>query len=424
MIGLALPAAARDVAAAATAESPHPDRRYALVGVRLVDLERAVVSEPSALVIEGACIAAVTEVEALEAGVMRIDARGRYAMPGLVDAHVHLFNTASGRAPNDWALPPFVANGVTAVREMAADAASMKVLATWRREIATGARIGPRIVAAGIPIRARGGDAAAQVDAAADAGADFVKVFSELPAAALPAVIEAAHRRGLAIAGHTPDQLALDAPARRAFATSEHLTQWTRICADAARCRRTARALAATPTAEVPTLVLTRPAFDRGRDRVERDARWPLLRADEQVRWRALVAGEPSLDRAALEPEWRVARRTVRTLVDAGIRVLAGTDAPMPLVYPGWSLHDELALLVAAGLDPAEALRAATTAPLHVLGVEDAGTIAAGRRADLVLLRADPLADIAHTRTIDGVVLAGRWLDRAALDRLASAARD
>jgi imidazolonepropionase-like amidohydrolase len=101
------------------------------------------------------------------------------------------------------------------------------------------------------------------------------------------------------------------------------------------------------------------------------------------------------------------------------VPLLAGTDAPMPEVYPGASLHDELALLVAAGLSPREALRAATLGAAEFLGIAaDAGSIAVGKRADLVLLGADPLRDIGNTRRIEAVVLRGRLLRRADLDTL------
>ena len=114
-----------------------------------------------------------------------------------------------------------------------------------------------------------------------------------------------------------------------------------------------------------------------------------------------------------------VARKIVSTLHHAGVPLLAGTDTPMPNVYPGYSLHDELALLVASGLSPAEALRAATLAPATFLGVADSSvSIAVGKRADLVLLDANPLTDIRNTRRIRAVVLNGRALPRSALDAM------
>jgi imidazolonepropionase-like amidohydrolase len=104
--------------------------------------------------------------------------------------------------------------------------------------------------------------------------------------------------------------------------------------------------------------------------------------------------------------------------------MLAGTDAPMPRVYPGFSLHEELVVLVASGLSPAAALRAATLTPAVVLGIADtAGSIAVGNRADLVVLDGDPLSDIGNTRRIHAVVLDGRLLRRSALDALLAQAQ-
>jgi len=108
----------------------------------------------------------------------------------------------------------------------------------------------------------------------------------------------------------------------------------------------------------------------------------------------------------------------------AGVQMLAGTDCPNPFVYPGFSLHDELGLLVHSGLTPAEALRTATVNPAIFLGVTDSlGTVARGKVADLVLLDANPLADIANTKRISAVIQGGRLLDRKALDAMLAGAR-
>lgn len=120
---------------------------------------------------------------------------------------------------------------------------------------------------------------------------------------------------------------------------------------------------------------------------------------------------------------WPVARRIVSALHRAGVPIVAGTDAPMPGVYPGFALHEELEALVLAGLSPAAALRAATLTPATSFGISDtAGSVVVGKRADLVLLDADPLRDIRNTRRIHAVVLAGRVLRRAALDALLAGA--
>ena len=443
------------LAAALAAPAHGAGSPLALVGVRIVDVERGRLLAPRTVVVEHGRIAAILrDPERVPRDARRIALDGRYLVPGLVDAHVHLFNTYSKRPPNDWALPMFVAHGVTSVREMAADADSMRVVAEWRDELARGVRVGPRIVAVAMPVR--GDDVRAGVTEIARAGGDAVKVFSETSPARFAEMVAAARTAGLAVEGHAPSRLrALDA-ARAGLRVNEHLMQLFEACAEdeaahlAARaglerealartieaqagallerpapraCARTAHALARIGQAQVPTLVLLQP--DRGAPaQAHDDPLWPLLRGDEQARWHRIMDSGARVRGAALAPEWRAARRIVAALAAAKVDLVAGTDAPMPLVYPGRSLHEELALLVEAGLTPAQALASATSVPARVFGLGDAGTIAEGRRADLVLLARDPLEDIAHTRAIVAVVAAGRWLDRAALDAMLAARPD
>ena len=117
------------------------------------------------------------------------------------------------------------------------------------------------------------------------------------------------------------------------------------------------------------------------------------------------------------DKRWRAGSRIVALMQKAGVPLLTGTDAPMPLVYPGFSMHEELRLLVRAGLSTQAALRAATIAPAQFLGIADvSGSVAKGKRADLLLLDADPVKAIGNTRLIHAVILDGRLLRRAALD--------
>ena len=130
-------------------------------------------------------------------------------------------------------------------------------------------------------------------------------------------------------------------------------------------------------------------------------------------------------DAALANLRWPVARQIVATMQEAGVPILTGTDTPMPGIYPGYSLHEEMALLVSAGLPAHEALKAATFAPAQFFGrTATEGSVATGRRADLVLLDADPLQDIRNTQRIRAVVLDGRLITREAIDAmLAMAAR-
>lgn len=441
------------LAAIPAVATPLPARqRIAIVGVSVVDLVDDRSTLPRTVLIDDGRIVAVGDPRRLQipADALRVDGKGRFLIPGLVDMHVHLFNGYSRRPPNEWAFPLFVANGVTAVREMNADAAALARVRQWRHELEEGERLAPRVVAAGLAVRGTTpDDAARQVDAAAEAGADFIKVFSEIPPAHWLSVLEAAQRHSLPVAGHVPAQVHLLTAATRQ-AGNEHLMQTAEACSssgqrviderraatsqptaaqrdaeesrvlqtfDRRRCRRVAAALAATGQVQVPTLVLAHAESARQGRAPATDPRWRYLRADERLRWERLLA-DAAPDGLARQ-RWRTARRIVSAFDRAGVIVLAGTDAPMPEIFPGFSLHEELALLVDAGLSPRAALRAATLRPAQFLGLSAShGSVAVGKRADLVLLDADPTRDIRHTRRIHAVVLDGRLLRREALDAL------
>ncbi|WP_257388527.1 amidohydrolase family protein [Tahibacter caeni] len=448
--------------AVAGADATPPARpTIAIVGVNVVDLERARPPALRTVLIEDGRIVAVADPRhaVVPARAQRIDGRGRFLIPGLVDLHVHLFNLASRRAPNDWAFPLFVANGVTAVREMSTDAAGIAQIRNWHAARERGELVAPRIAAAGIAVRGESPEAAvAAVEAAADAGADFVKVFSPLPQAQWQAVLATAQRRGLPVVGHVPAQVALQAAAVAGQRDNEHLMQAIEACSsvetellqaraaggqavseqrldaealqavrqfDARRCRDVAVALAAAGQVQVPTLVLPQTEARDGAAALSADPRWIYLRADERLRWQRAHASLTAADHRLFRARWPALRRIASVFRREGVELLAGTDAPMPGVYPGYSLHEELALLVAAGLSPRAALRAATLAPARLLGQDtDFGTVAVGRCADLVLLDADPTRDIGNARRIRAVVLDGRVLTRDALDALlADAAR-
>ena len=433
----------------------HEHPPIAIVGVTIVDLEHDRNPRPRTVLIDDGRIVAITDPRTapIPAGALRVDGRGRFLIPGLVDLHVHLFNGYSRRPPNDWTFPLFVANGVTGVREMNADAAALTQVRQWRRERDEGARIMPRLLATGVAVRGdTPDDAVRRVDAAADAGADFIKVFSELPLAQWTATLAAAQRRGLTVAGHVPAQVVLVDAATRGQSSNEHLMQAAEACSsigqrviderraataepdatqrdaeearvleafDRRACRRAADALAATRQVQVPTLVLAYEESLRAAHRREPDPRLRYLRSDERLRWERLLGDAELANGTLAQQRWRTARRIVSIFHRAGVVVLAGTDAPMPGVYPGFSLHEELALLVEAGLSPRAALRAATVQPAQFLGLSArAGSVEIGKQADLVLLDADPTRDIRNTQRIRAVVLDGRLLSHEALDAL------
>ncbi|MCE5231832.1 MAG: amidohydrolase family protein [Mizugakiibacter sp.] len=427
----------------------------AIERVTVIDVERArAVSEQTVLVEHGR-IARIGSDVAAPPGAERIDGRGKYLVPGLVDMHVHLFNNATHRAPNTWTFPLFVANGVTGVREMMTLPGQVQQVARWRQSVDRGTLVAPYVLAAGVAVRGDTvEDARRQVRVAVRSGADFIKVFSDVPSAQWHAIIAAARRARVPVDGHVPAQVPLLEAADAGQRTAEHLLQAYEACSsverrvlasrrgldgDAAeamgeaqerdvlghfspnRCAAVARAVAAAHQTQVPTLVLSHFEAHRRAD-FAADPRWPLLREDEQARWRRILASEATADAALAARREQVSCAIVRALHAAGVDVLAGTDTPMPMVYPGYALHDELELLVQCGLGPAQALRAVTIGPAELLHLSQTnGSIAVGKRADLVLLDGDPLQDVRNLRRIRAVVLAGRLLRREDLDALLAA---
>ena len=446
-------------------ESPveSPNRpSIAIERVAVVDVVRGETVEPRTVMIVDRRIAAIGEPNAITIppGTVRVEARGRYLMPGLVDMHVHLFNNASRRPPNDWAFPLFVANGVTGVREMRTEPAAMTEVERWRAKVASGELVAPRVLAAGVAVRGETVDAARrQMRDAKAAGADFIKVFSEIGEPQWRAIIDEARALRMPVSGHIPAEVSLLEAAKAGQRSNEHLTQVYEACSatekkwlearkrsqdkelrkpqgaqeravlesfDQAVCDRIAIELGRTKQAQVPTLVLSYFEARGSPANFRDDPHWRYLPADEQLRWERIFEKEyPRAGEVLAGRRWEVSRQIVKTLYTAGVRILAGTDAPMPQVYPGFSLHKELELLVEAGLSPADALRAATIWPAEFLRLsESSGSIGVGQRADLLLLDANPLTDIRHTQRIRAVVLDGRLLQRADLDRILESATE
>jgi hypothetical protein len=289
------------------------------------------------------------------------------------------------------------------------------------------------------------------------AGADFIKVYNGVPRAAYFELLRDAAGRGKSIAGHVPwavtageasdsgqrsiehlagillscssREMALRAELSHARVTSDFTETMPGQRAEAealrsyddARCRALAARLATNKTWVVPTLATSsKKASVREISAARYMPGWERANADKHSWW----AKRPAAERERLGAAYALEQSTVALLRQAGVPLLAGSDMPASLVVPGFSLHDELALLVAAGLTPREALQAATIQPARYFNATDSlGTVTVGKVADLVLLDADPLADINNTRRIAGVVLRGRYLDREQLDDLLGESR-
>lgn len=440
-----------------------PRADFAVREVAVVDVATGGIARGQTIVVRDGRIEATGPDAALvpSPGLRVIDGRGRYAMPALWDMHAHLYAVSPLLD-----LPQYVAWGVTGVRDMQgcpragdpfiACAADKR---RWSAEAVAGKRVGPRLVsttsfmANGPGMAARIGGVPAYFDTS-DAEqarafvrhfageADAIKVYDRIPADAWRALVDEARLRGIDVVGHRPHAVAATEAARhhRSLEHARFLLHESfdgadalRASAGTARWREDRRAMVdrhdraraaaifaamrAHGTHYVPTHLTRWVDAHAGTPAVDADpaaaALHPLLR----MQWRedidATLAADPSPDGRRDHVDFFEKGLSLTLAAHrAGVPVMVGTD----YIAPGLDVHRELALLVRAGLTPAEALRAATVVPAAFAGRSgEFGAIAPGFAADFILLDGDPLADIANTRRLHGVAFAGSYLDDAAL---------
>ena len=403
-----------------------PSSRIAITGASLIDGTGAGPRTGVTIVISGDRIVAIQPATArVPAGTRILDGRGRYVIPGLWDMHVHL-GDATERS-----LPLFLAAGVTAVRDMGSP--SFVRLARWREEIARGERIGPRIFAPGPLLQAgppvdtnhveiRDPEQARHVvDSLADLHVDFIKVHEILTRDEYFAIADEARRRGLPYAGHLPvdhDTLLVTAleAARAGQRSLEHLAgipYYARNVSHASMYDSLRQiGVFVDPTLR-PVWVLAHLTDST----LAQDPRLDYVSASRRAQWNDMRRATPSGAMAFREKllGWRM--DAVRDLQRAGVPLVAGTDlGVLPYLYPGSSLVEELERLVDSGLTTMEALQAATLNAARLLRRDhDLGSVETGKRADLVVVDADPLADIRNLQQVRWVVAHGRVYEPSAL---------
>lgn len=362
-------------------------------------------------------------------GMKVVDGRGKFLIPGLWDMHVHLSWTKES------ALRVLIANGVTGVRDLGG---KLGEIDEWRTKIGAGLLVGPRIfrvgpilngqkfnqyqMVPGNPDETRG-----VVRALKEVGVDFIKVHRRMQRDSYFAAIDEAKKQGLPLVGHIPMTVTPEEASDAGQATVEHVVtifegtfsaalkegeflaamqRWRAQDADKLLARFVKH-----HTVVVPTLVAYNPEFDPS---------GPLSRY-VALSFRNEAEKRPKPSPAELEGSratFAEFKEVVRAMNRAGVTLLTGSDIASARV-PGFTLQEELALLVESGLTPLQALQAATLNPARVLNrSDDYGSVDAGRIADLVLLDANPLDDIHNTQRIYAVISGGRLFRRADLDTL------
>jgi imidazolonepropionase-like amidohydrolase len=456
----------------AACHKPQP-ATIAIIHATVIDATGAPPKPNSTILIDQEKISAIGPDSSLEipSSARLIDATGKYLIPGLADMHIHLMGAGEPAGSREFILPLLIANGITTVRDMGGDVAQLKKL---KKEIDAGDQPGPQIFFTGPYLDGNPpsfqpsivvvtpAEADAVVRRLKSEGVDFIKVQSRLKPEAYFAIAEAARKENIRFVGHVPDSISAAQASDAGQASIEHLTGILLACSsreaelrqqqlDPPRHKETPRQtslrqrawqqavlnsyspekaqqlyakLIANHTWQVPTLPLLielaylTPATDRASDPNLKYIPQNLQKIWKQGRAESLANKTPGdfLLRAKLVEG---SLKAVGDMHAAGIPIMAGTDSTAPNLVPGFSLHDSIADLVQAGLTPMQALQSATSRPAEFLNrATEQGTIAPGQRADLVLLDANPLADIHNTQKIQAVFLKGKLFDRETLDAL------
>jgi imidazolonepropionase-like amidohydrolase len=398
-----------------------------------------------------------------------IDARGKFLIPGLWDMHVHLAGVNADPVwSKDVLLPLLLANGITGVRDMGGD---LEALLSWKRDVEAGSLLGPHIFASGPWLGARrrktpeqfpvanADEARAAVRDLKQRGADFIKIISLPSREAFFAVADEARKQNISFVGHLPFEIGAAEASNAGMRSIEHFlysgfslsfssqeedlrnrlveaekkgdsAAWEKIAHEADVTFSTEKAAVlfqtlkkngtwVTPTIaslditshpdswklDDPNLEFVPPSFAK---------QWRDSFNDAHIKERAAWLGRQAAN------DWKLTGELHR----AGIPLLVGSDSLDPFVFPGDSLHRELGEFVQAGFTPLEAIQAATRGAAQFLGREkDFGTVEVGKTADLVLLDANLLENIANTRKILAVIRNGKYLDRAALDAMLTKAK-
>lgn len=435
----------------------------AITNVNVVDVRNGSLRPNRTVLISGNRISGIGPSHRIRVppGARVVNATGLYLIPGLWDMHTHALDPDRSGV----FLPVFVANGVTGIRDMHTRLDWAQV-SEVKQDIATGRRVGPRIKATGPQIDARDAatpdEARRAVNARADGGADFIKVSSVLSREGYLAVADQARRRRLPLVGHVPFSVGAFDAADAGHQSMEHLFGILLACSSrenelrneavaaladpnppaelysrllfalqtdallqtytSAKCERLFERFRTRGTWQVPTLIVLKTGACQD-DAATTDRRLQYVPLTIRSGWQRTcarrLAAYTDENLASRRRQFQKELELVSALHRSGVPILAGSDVPNAYVFPGFSLHNELELLVEAGLSPSQALQAATLNPARYLGLSaELGTVENGKVADLVLLEGDPLNDIRNTQRIRAVIVDGDLFERAALDRL------
>lgn len=424
---------------------------------------------PSAVRVRSGVIEDVTPWDGMDLGDGSEAVRAPFAMPGLIDSHVHVIGVSEGMPagapfePVKHFLRMCLLNGVTTVRDTGNFLETILYVREWTERYT-----GPRVLSAGplldVPplawphSRIVRDEAAVkrEVDRLYEHDVEWLKAYRNTTPDLVKAIVDAGQERGLPVAIDSQRTNAITA-SNAGVRSIEHMTNlldvealpervrdldgaqgrarmWAHVDVDGDGIMELAETLVHNGTWIVPTLLVSRrwcfleeavndPNLDYAAlvmpyHRHFKSMQNPIgMRIGRSYASRFLSVGQMSRsERSEAEEGLRKMRSMLRRLFEGGVRVAAGTDTPNPSLAPGFSLHQELAEMVSSGLAPVDALRCATSNAAELLSRPEIGVVAPGKAADLVLIDGNPAVDIQELRRVSGVMRDGRWVDLEGID--------
>jgi hypothetical protein len=409
--------------------------------VNVIPMDRERVLEQQTVVVRDGRIAHVGAAagSTAPAGATRIDGSGKYLIPGLAEMHGHLTANYLPDAAKADVLYLYLANGVTTVRAMLGNPEAIKT----RDAIAAGALLGPKLYVAGPALNGKvaptPADGARVVREQKQAGYDLLKILGGMPPEVYDSIMRTAHSMKIDVAGHVPGEVGVRGALEARQRSIDHLDQYIpalQLAPDTPReeeDRRIAELAQLTAKSgvwNVPTMYLwdlfhNAETGEALRARLTETRYLPRTMIDEWTKSKDgrlrppndTPAGVGAFGQTGVRV-MELRRKIFKALKAANAPIALGTDSPQMFSVPGFSTHRELKMMVdELGYSPYEALESGTLKVAQYFGTADSGVIAQGKRADLILLNANPLTNIASTENRAGVMVNGRWIPESEIQK-------